>query len=219
LTRKSLTGQVAPKFNRASRLRGEKSTPGPGSDAPLESPGLAGNLVERAMEVAREAHDGQVMANLRAELDELMKRPGAHILTRGNALALLAALSENVTSATNAPIGMVGTDQMLVRPHHAMALLDELIDALHDLDSGKTHSALKPASYAANASLTTRERKWDDELLNAVTIVQSAKRFKTRKEAEEFLAENLNAAGKTRRGKPYTRKTLKRLRDDLIKRK
>jgi hypothetical protein len=77
----------------------------------------------------------------------------------------------------------------------------------------------KVRKVGPNASLTTSERKWDDELLNAVLIVQRARGLKTRAEAETFLADNLKKAGKKRRGKDYTPRMLKRLRDDRDKRK
>jgi hypothetical protein len=108
---------------------------------------------------------------------------------------------------------------MLVRSHPAIELLDELIDALSDLDRGKTDPSLRACSDGPNASLTTSERKWDDELLNAVLIVQRARGLKTRAEAENFLAGRLKEAGKRRRGKDYTPRMLKRLRDDRDKRK
>jgi hypothetical protein len=75
------------------------------------------------LEVAREAHDAQVMANLRAELDELMKRPGPRILTRENVLALLRLLLAGLSPATDVPLGTVSTGQMLVTLHPSMALL------------------------------------------------------------------------------------------------
>jgi hypothetical protein len=158
--------------------------------------GLIGRKLGEALEIARQAHDEQIMANLRIELDELTKRPGAHILTHDNVLALLRTLKKALSPAFHQAVGEAGPDQTLVIDHPSMALLEELIDAVSDLENGKTHSALKPESYAANASLTTRERKWDDELLDAVIVVQRSKGFKTRKEAEKFLVERLNQAGK-----------------------
>ena len=135
-------------------------------------------------------------------------------------LALLrGAISEGVGPAIDRPISRLATGEMLVRSHPAIELLDEFVDALSDLDRGKTDPSLRACSDGPNASLTTSERKWDDELLNAVLIVQRARGLKTRAEAENFLADNLKAAGKRRRGKDYTPRMLKRLRDDRDKRK
>jgi hypothetical protein len=184
--------------------------------------GLAGPSaadMERALEIARDAHDTKVMRELRARLDGLMERPDARALNRENVLAVLRTISEGVGPAIDRPIRRLSTGEMLVRSHPAIELLDELIDALSDLDKGKTDPSLRACSDGPNASLTTTERKWDDELLNAVLIVQRARGLKTRVEAETFLAGRLKEAGKRRRGKDYTPRMLKRLRDDRDKRK
>jgi hypothetical protein len=214
LTRKLLTGEVTPKSNSVSRLQRENRTPGPRSNAPAESRGLAGN-VERALEVAREAHDAQVMANLR----ELMKRPGPRILTRENVLALLRLLLAGLSPATDVPLGTVSTGQMLVTLHPSMALLDELIDALSDLKRGKTHKALKATSYCGTAVLSTKQHKQDKALLDTVIILKGKYGLKKRTEAEHLLAKKLRAGSHTRNGKPITAGRLKSLRDNWKSRK
>jgi hypothetical protein len=184
--------------------------------------GLAGALdasVEGALEVARDAVDAKAMRELRAGLDQMMEQLDARVLKRENVLALLKTISEGVRPATDRPIGHVASGESLVRSHPAIEFLDELIDALSDLDRGKTDPSLRASSDAPNASLTTKERKWDDTLLEAVLIVQRAQGLKTRAEAEKFLAGRLKETGKKRRGKDYTPRTLKRLRDDRVKRK
>ena len=128
--------------------------------------------IERALGIARDAHDAKTMRDLRARLDDIMEREGARVLTRDGALALLRAISEGLKPSTDLFVGPVGEDVLLVKNHPALNLLDELIDALADLDNGKPHCALKPASYAANASLSTSQRKWDDELLIAVEVIK-----------------------------------------------
>lgn len=183
--------------------------------------GLTGNntIIEQGLEVARDAIDAKTMRDLRADLDCMMERVSARVLTRDRAVALLQAMSDGLKPSTDIFVGRIDEGTVLVKNHPAVELLDELIDALADLDNGKTHAALKRASYAPNASLTTMERKWDDAVLEAVLVVQRARGFKTRAQAEEFLAGKLKAAGKKRRNKPYSAKMLKTLRDDRLKRK
>jgi hypothetical protein len=184
--------------------------------------GLAGASdanIERALEVARDAIDAQAMRELRASLDQMMEQPDVRALKRENVLALLKTISEGVRPATDRPIGPVATGEMLVSTHPAIELLDELIDALSDLDRGKTDPSLRACSDGPNASLTTRERKWDDALLEAVSNVQHARGLKTRTAAENVLASILDKAGKMRRGKVYSPRMLKRLHHDRIKRK
>jgi hypothetical protein len=175
--------------------------------------------VARAIEIVRDAVDAKAMRELRANLDQMMEQPDARALKRENVLALLKAISEGLTPATDRPIGPVATGEMLARTHPAVELLDELIDALSDLDRGKTDQSLRACSDGPNASLTTRERKWDDALLEAVPNVQHARLLKTRIAAENVLASILNKAGKRRRGKVYSARMLKRLHDDRVKRK
>jgi hypothetical protein len=175
--------------------------------------GLANAEVNRALELARNARDARTVAELHACLDEIMNQPDATKLTRKNGLALLRIISEGLKPSTDKPVGVLDTGQVVVVAHPALALLDDLIDALADLDRGKTHAALKVASEAENAALTTKQRKWDEAMLDAVDIVKRAKGFKTRVEAERFLARNMRKNGVMRRGKAITARTLKRLRD------
>ena len=60
-----------------------------------ESPGLAGASdadIERALEIARDAHDAKVMRDLRAHLDDVMKtRQAARNLTRERRLGTAAS--------------------------------------------------------------------------------------------------------------------------------
>ena len=171
------------------------------------------------MDIARgvlDARDAQTMRDLRARLDALMGSQEARALTRKNALSLLRAISERLKPSTDLPI--VSTDEMLIiRSHPALELLDELIDAFSDLDKGKSDPSLKPSPHQANAFLTTKQRKSDQTLRDAVLIVQRGGGYKNRRDAERFLARQLQKAGKTRRGKPYTAAMLKRLHDDLKK--
>jgi hypothetical protein len=107
--------------------------------------------IERAVEIARDAHDAKVMRDLRAHLDDMPKRLGAGNLKRKSALILLRAISDGLKPATDKPIGKMEDGQFLVRSHPAIELLDELIDALSDLDRGVPHDAFK--TIGGNASL------------------------------------------------------------------
>ena len=131
------------------------------------------------MQVAREAHDAHVMRLLRSRLDEIMSRPGAAILDRPNVLALLKAISDGLKPTTDIVVGTTSAEQWLVVAHPAIAQLDEFIDAIADLNQGKTHPALKRTSFAPNASLSSRQRKQDNALLDAVLVVQRAKGLRT----------------------------------------
>jgi hypothetical protein len=175
--------------------------------------------IERALEIARDAHDAKVMRDLRADLDALMDRPNARALSRENVLALLRTISESLDLTTQKLLGATTEGEVVMTSHPAVALLDGFVDALSDLDRGKTDPSLRACSDGPNASLTTSERKWDDALLEAVLIVQRARGLKTRAEAENLLAGSLNRAEKKQRGKVYTPRMLKRLRDDRAKRK
>jgi hypothetical protein len=212
--------------NRQSRALGgsNSSTQGAGLGAAFhflsEDFVNADNSVERALKLARDACDAKAMRDLRNRLTAMMASEGAELLTRNSALGLLSVISDGLKAATDLFVGMVGEDLTLVKNHAALDLLDEFIDAIIDLDNAKSHAALTPASYAANASLSISERKWDDEVLAAVLVVKRAKGFKTRKEAEEFLATKLNASGRKHRGRRrYSASSLKTLRDDQKKRK
>jgi hypothetical protein len=181
---------------------------------PGESRGLAGaphRDIERALQIARDAHDAKVMRDLRAKLDDMMKRPspGARNLTRKAALTLLRAMSDGLKPATDRAIGEVegGT---LVRCHPAIELLDEFIDALSDLDRGVPHYAFK--AIGGNASLSTSQRKSDDVLLMTVLILQRVHGFKHRVAAERLLARNARQQGYKRDGEPISVGLLRKLR-------
>jgi hypothetical protein len=97
--------------------------------------GASNANIERAVEIARDVHDAKMMGVLRANLDNLMERPGARNLTRKNALVLLRAISEGLKPSTDKSAGRFD-DTLILVSHPAVELLDELIDALSDLDRG-----------------------------------------------------------------------------------
>ena len=180
---------------------------------PGESKGLAGASdadIERALEIARDAHDAKVVRDLRVHLDDMMKREGAGNLVRRTALMLLRAISDGLKPATDEQIGKVADGQSLVRSHPAIELLDELIDALSDLDRGVPHDAFK--TIGGNASLSTRQRKRDDALLLAVLILKRKHGFKNRVAAERLLARNARQRGYKRNGELISAGLLRKLR-------
>ena len=83
------------------------------------------------------------MAELRSRLDELIAGSIAKRLTRLNAIALLTAFSECLGPTLAEERDLSEPDVVLCLQHAAIGLLDQLIDALKDLDNGKVDDALK----------------------------------------------------------------------------
>ena len=119
-----------------------------------------------------------------------MEPESARVLNRESALGLLRVISDGLKPATDLFVGLVDEDVSLVRSHPAAELLDELMDAFVDLESGKTHCVFEPAPYGANASLTIGERKWDDEVLAAVMGIKRAKGFRLGKKPKSSWPQN-----------------------------
>jgi hypothetical protein len=157
--------------------------------------------------------NSQLTAELHARLSELTSDGGARPLTRRNAINLLRVISECLGPPLSETIGLLETGEQIVTDHRAVNLLNELIDALRDLDSGKTHPTFKPARHGANRSLSTQQLKLDNVWLDTVLIVQRSKGLAHRKDAEKLVARTLTMKGKTRNGQPITAQLLKSLRD------
>ena len=174
---------------------------------------------DRGFALLRESRDAAAMAELRSRLDELIAGSIAKRLTRLNAIALLTAFSECLGPTLAEERDLSEPDVVLCLQHAAIGLLDQLIDALKDLDNGKVDDALKRSPHQANAALTIRQRKEDQLWLDSVVIFQGWKRLKDRKQAERLVAQMLNRAGKARKGKRITGPMLKKLRDYSKKRK
>ena len=86
------------------------------------------------MQIAFEARDprdvrkdSEAMIALRGRFEEIAARPGDKTLTQAKAIALLRAMSESLKPATQISRGLA------TEGHPAIELLDELIDALVDL--------------------------------------------------------------------------------------
>jgi hypothetical protein len=188
--------------------------------------GLAGAFdadIERALEIARDAHDAKVMRDLRANLDKMMERPGARVLTRDKALALLTLVRNGLRPATEAPVGRTDSGLTIVVDHPAVALLDEFIDALIDLNRGHPHGLFKAARTPGAPPLSTKQRKRDQVLLDTVINVKNWKGYKTLTEAENYLVRQLRQARYTRqgteKGEPISRSLIRRLRSNSKTRK
>ena len=175
--------------------------------------GGAGQEFDRAVDVA------QVGLRLRARLHGLMSDENARTLTRRNATNLLTILSECLDPLLHKPLGALDTGEKVVGEHRAVDLLNQLIDALGDLDNGKTHEVFRSASHGPNRSLSAARRRQDAVWLDTVEIVQRARGLPRRKKAEQWFARALTKAGKTRDGEPITQALLKSLRDRQNRRK
>jgi hypothetical protein len=150
-------------------------------------------------------------------LDEIAAARDAVPLTREILLSALRIISEALKPVTHTVIDRLDTGQFVVVNHPVIERLDEFIDALSDLDRGKTHRVLKAASHQANRALTTEQQKRDQTLLDTVVIVQRKYGFKTFAQAARFVAKRKRELGQTRDGEPYTAQTFIRLRDYRIK--
>lgn len=176
-------------------------------------------LVQNALIVARRATDAQLMSELRTQLDALANKPNMLSLNRENAVRLLNIILEWLGPAMEINIGMVAENIPAVTDHESISLLINFVDALKDLDNGKTHEAFKPCPYGSTASLTNAERKRDDALVEAVRIIEWAEGLNSRSEAEAIFEERLAKVGALRRNKPITAKILKSLSDRKKRRK
>jgi hypothetical protein len=56
--------------------------------------------------------------------------------------------------------------------HSAVAILDHHIEALEDLDSGKVHNSLRPASIGRGAARTAEQKRQDIQLVNDVILAK-----------------------------------------------
>lgn len=105
----------------------------------------------------------------------------------------------------------------LYTQHPIITILDHHIETLEDLDSGKVHNSLRPASTGRGAALTAEQKRQDIQLLNDVIVVQTWKGFTRRREAEEYVAACYQKVGERRKGQKVTAKMLKNLRDHLTR--
>ena len=143
-------------------------------------------------DTARKMRNAQVIADLRAKLDTLAQKHAVLALTRTTAVDLLTAIAEALGPALRLPLNSRDNDVTYVVDHSAIILLLDLIDAIADLDLGKTDPALAPSAHGAHASLTTTEKKKRRELLALAKVVKGLERLPTQKKADSKLATMLN---------------------------
>jgi hypothetical protein len=157
--------------------------------------------------------DAYAIDEIRAGINEIAVGRDEVPLTRENLLAAARVISEALKPVTDTVIGRLDSGEFVVVNHPVIEMIDEAIDALADLDRGKTHRVLEAASHQANRALTTEQRKRDETLLTTVAIVQRKYGFKTFAQAARFVAKRKRELGQTRDGEPYTAQTFIRLRD------
>jgi hypothetical protein len=161
--------------------------------------------------------DAYATDEIRAGINEIAAGRDEVPLTRESLLATARVISEALKPVTHTVIDRLDSGEFVVVNHPVIEMIDEAIDALADLDRGKTHVALRCASHQANAALTTKQRKRDQTLLDTVVIAQRKYGFKTFAKAARFVAKRKRELGQTRDGEPYTAQTFIRLRDYYIK--
>lgn len=176
-----------------------------------DRPALSDEDIKRALWLAFEARDprdvqrnSSAMVVLRARFEEIAAEPGDSALTQRKAIALLRAISESLSPATQISRGLV------LENHPAIELLNELIDALADLQRGKPNVLFATEEgKQAHRTLSLKQLREDEALLRLVERVKQTKGLST-KEAEKWVARP--RPNRTRMGKKIDGKTLQSLR-------
>jgi hypothetical protein len=189
-----------------SRVSGPVRENGEGIDRPE----LSDEDMERALQISFEARDprdvrrdSEAMIALRARFKEIAAEPGDSGLTQRKAIAVLRAISERLGPATQISRGLVLEDDP------AIEQLDELIDALADLQRGKPNVLFATEGKQAHRALGLKQLREDEMLLRLVEDVKRMKGCST-KEAEKWVARS--SSGRTRGGRKIDLKTLQSLR-------
>ena len=186
----------------------------------LEAPGLGALAEATGVKIDLEAL-------LWDELEAWAKPTEEVAPTRENVRRLLGLLKTNLGPVLEVHT-LMDDGLTLVTPHWASNLLETVIDGLADLDRGKTPPLLKKSLGGSGAALTTEERKFDDALVEAITIVKQANldpmyggplRLGEDQTAEAFIARKLNRAGSIRRGRSYSEDRLNDLQTNIKKRR
>jgi hypothetical protein len=177
--------------------------------------GAAIAKMDREVEAEREADDAHIIGELRKDFDEIMKGPDAKMPTRANVARLFRTIVDRLRPSMSIHLVTLKRGGQVVTDHPAIALLCEFLDYFGDIDSGKLHAIFKPAPHGATAALTAKQREQDRIWLKSVDIIKRRYGLPTKSAAERLLAVKLRKAGKTRRGKPVSARTLKSLRDHL----
>lgn len=156
-----------------------------------------------------------VLGNLVKRLDEIVPTDGTNLLTRPLAIEVLEAVIEAIRPITKIDLGQIDTGEHVITDHGAVALMDELVDALKDLDTPKTHAALQSVSFGAPSKLSRAEVKRRQALIDLVDVCQHFKKFPRRNRAEREVVKILNQNGIKLAGDPFTAKRLENLRRSL----
>jgi hypothetical protein len=153
-----------------------------------DRPALSDEDMERALWLAFEARDprdvqrdSSAMVVLRARFKEIMAEPGDSALTQRKAIAVLRAISESLSPATQISRGLV------LENNPAIELLDELTDALADLQRGKPNVLFATEGKQAHRTLSLKQLREDEALLQLVELVKQTKGLST-KAAEKWVA-------------------------------
>ena len=168
--------------------------------------------MERALQISFEARDprdvrrdSEAMIALRGRFKEIAAEPGDRTLTQTKAIALLRAISETLKPATKISSGLVNQN------HPAIELLDELVDALADLQRGTPNDLFAIEGKQANRALRLQQLRQDEALLGLVELIKQMDGVST-KEAEKRVERIMRRSGQGRMNKPITQKTLQSLR-------
>lgn len=123
---------------------------------------------------------------------------------RPNILKALASIAKNLKATMTTEIGTNPDGQKIVALHPHAVLLNKLIDAIKDLDSGVIHPVLQSTGNGGNTK-STEERKAYASLVELVEVVQQEYFPKNRSKAEFEVAKRLRERSVTIKGEPATR--------------
>jgi hypothetical protein len=157
--------------------------------------------VERpSAEFAVKTRESTFFKRLKVALDEFAAGADAEAgmngridLTRASALGLLRCLHDNLRIELVQP---AGDDDTILIDHPAMALLQDLADAVEDLNNAKTHDCLKPAKKSRGNSLARRTERERIEL--AILLEICSKDHSSLLAAAGAIVKRGRAAGKLR---------------------
>lgn len=151
------------------------------------------------------------LENLVMDLDKIFPEPGRDLLTRPLAIEVLEAVIEWMQPITDLDLGSLKTGERMVADHGAVALLVELVDALKDLDTPKTHDALNSVPIGAPRKLKRAQQKHQQALVDTVLIVQRAEKITQRKQAESKVVRKMREHGIELAGGRVSQKGLENL--------
>jgi hypothetical protein len=106
----------------------------------------------------RAAQDAEAMSELRKELEELTFAD-VSTLNRNESIPILSIFSRFLDTI----LGEIEyTEKIEIHlQHKAVGQLNNLIEALKDLENGKPHVALRPAASKKGAALTAEQKRQD----------------------------------------------------------